>query len=69
MTATAIALDARIYKQAAVNAAVREYKQLARVSVESHAGTLLITFKDYPQEYKDTIAHEFCNYVLWKLGN
>ena len=69
MTAKKISLDSRIYKISAVKSAIRDYAEIADIQLEKQNGALILTLENYPEDLKDTIEMEFCNYALWKLRN
>lgn len=69
MTEKTLVLDPRIYKKAAISQAMKDYRQIAKITVEKDPHSIIVKIKDFPQEHTNTITYEFCNYVLWKMGN
>jgi hypothetical protein len=64
-----VRLDEKIYRAAAVKAAIRDYSEVSDMKMEKKDGAITVTIENWPEEYEETIELEFCNYILWKMRN
>jgi hypothetical protein len=64
-----VLLDPRIYKPSAIKSAIKDYSHTVEFESFEQDGKIVIKMRNYPEELSETLAFEFCNYVLWKLKN
>jgi hypothetical protein len=60
-----INFNPKIYKISCIKKAIKDYSHLAKFDLKQTKKYIKVIISDIEPEFKDKIADEFCNYVLY----
>ncbi|OGF25915.1 hypothetical protein A2331_06430 [Candidatus Falkowbacteria bacterium RIFOXYB2_FULL_34_18] len=63
-----IKLNKNLYKLKAVNAAIKEFKNLADFEIIKEKDKYLINLSNIKNEARNKVCDEFCNFVLYLMN-